>query len=39
LYKSQKQFDKATKEMVNGVRYSKKMLAEIQQDMREFDGQ
>ena len=39
LYRSQKEFDKATKEMVHGVRYSKKMLKEVQQDMREFDGQ
>ena len=39
LEKSKKQYDRATKEMVHGVRYSKKMLKEVQSDMREYDGQ
>ena len=36
LEKSKKQFDRATKEMVNGVRYSKKMLKELQADATEY---
>ena len=36
LEKSKKQFDRATKEMVNGVRYSKKMLKELQADAAEY---
>ena len=37
LEKSKKQFDRATKEMVNGVRYSKKMLKELQADAAEYE--
>ena len=37
LQKSKKQFDRATKEMVNGVRYSKKMLKELKEDAAEYD--
>lgn len=37
LEKSKKQFDRATKEMVNGVRYSKKMLKELQADAAEYN--
>jgi len=36
LEKSKKQFDRATKEMVNGVRYSKKMLKELKADAAEY---
>ena len=36
LEKSKKQYDRATKEMIHGVRYSKKMLGEIKQDMAEY---
>jgi len=37
LEKSKKQFDRATKEMVNGVRYSKKMLKELKADAAEYE--
>jgi hypothetical protein len=37
LEKSKKQFDRATKEMVNGVRYSKKMLKELQANAAEYE--
>ena len=37
LQKSKKQFDRATKEMVNGVRYSKKMLKELKEDAAEYE--
>jgi len=36
LEKSKKQYDRATKEMVNGVRYSKKMLQELKADAAEY---
>ena len=36
LEKSKKQYDRATKEMVHGVRYSKKMLKEIKADAAEW---
>ena len=36
LEKSKVQYDRATKEMVNGVRYSKKMLKELQADADEY---
>ena len=37
LEKSKKQFNRATKEMVNGVRYSKRMLKELQADAAEYE--
>lgn len=36
LEKSKKQYDRATREMVHGVRYSKKMKAELLQDSEEY---
>jgi hypothetical protein len=37
LENSRKQYSQATKEMVHGVRYSKKMLKELQSDAAEYD--
>jgi hypothetical protein len=39
IAKSMKAQKAATKEMRHGVRYSKKMLKEIQQEEREWDGE
>jgi len=38
LSRSKTEFDKATKEMVHGVRYSKKMLKEIKSDSAEYEN-